>query len=213
MNNFLYNSCFSSIARRNSNLELCKRISDEKVKNLCFEDIIRNVNDPKHCNLLLSDDYDYTGYYQELKSFTSCIIKVVVNTGNSEFCTIINKDEERDTCYFKASTYVNYYSLIKEDKRKDSCYLINENKKRDECYKWIAISLSDIQLCNNILNELERDICYKDVAVWLYDIQLCDNIQQEMQRLFCYIDVYRLSDNPNDCTIIDDLETQNTCYR
>lgn len=188
--------CYSNMALKNNNPDICKEISDISNRHECYVNIALSKNDESFCNK--------TGVFVS----PICYTTVIANRNDESLC---DKGESiRDICIAlikenpqlclninrTMSTKSDCLSLIAQKKENISvCDILNNetlsplsdltiNYSIDSCYDEYAMKKLESKLCRT-------DICYWYVAIFRNDPLLCGNLE-DIDKNLCLNDIKTL---------------------
>lgn len=160
---YLRDSCYLGVAP--SDASTCGRLIDEVRKQACYVNLAK-------CDDIISDGNRMKCYDDSARA-------------NSSYEMCLNIPEKG----YKEMREACIDDTVAANPSKDGCVLTSTPDREYACYKSIGISLSDIEICNLIVNDRAiRDDCVLGIAEKTNNAELCKEIVKNdfSKRNYCY---------------------------
>ena len=207
--------CVYNYAMHKKDITVCENIEKPDYKRgTCIMEVINLISpsDASICDKLKKEN-------------DRCLRVVAESLGDSEICKKIddNNHGDKKRCYEDVayatkdislcdsySCYERILNILEPNEIDISlCEKITKLDQddgwsfKDQCYYHIALRISDITGCDNIIGLDTKGGCYYHIANNTENINLCERIDDNQRKYKCYTNVSRYSEDPNICNKLD----------
>ncbi len=215
-------SCISAFAYREQSNEKCSELSDSQAKNRCIAKVA-SCNGNTTCIAIAKNDLSVC------EGEDSCIFEFSYKTRSNLSCTQISNTQMKAACTY-ATTNSDACTQLQYQVQRDSCYSLYGEKTKDisacqlirgdrylgTCFGAVAAQRNDATVCTNSGIGLEELwTCYTKAALETKNATICANIDilASNARFECAFESAKRLGDPSACQIITDLGPRIPCYQ
>jgi len=132
--------CFTFMAVREHNSNLCKQIDDSYLRDECYREYAKETGDVAACEEQFVESW-----------IDACYRDAAYANNKPQLCNGIDNFRNQKVCY----------SVVFESDRYelDDCYEISYPEWKNRCIKFLAINKNDESICDYIENEDDKNRC------------------------------------------------------
>ncbi|GEM_PF-7028221 len=212
----LSDNCFSNVAIKSGNAQLCRSIEDSEDLYSCVQAV---RGDFSFCN--------------KMNYSSSCFSRMATLTDNPDLCLLATEINDPDLAstlaYFgyikKGESYEDAVKRYIEDHQSQAttyCYIGFGKRKQNASFcssmldkdynNWcMAVATRNYGYCDIILDSKRGDMCYGDVVELTGTVLLCQKVIEPYERKDCVINAALFNNNPSDCMILDSQTDRDYC--
>lgn len=160
--------CYETIEKVKQDVEFCRGVKNNTLKNFCYVGVAIGKNDSKVCDELEHPDY--------------CYFRVGDATKDPRICEKIADELQRGSCYASTADVHRNISICKN--------ITNSITVSGQmCYSGVANVTKNSSICDMIDKVDMREECYLSIGVANADLSECDKIKG-YYLTSCYVQVY-----------------------
>ena len=92
--------CYVNLAEKTENANICKKITEIRIRNKCYREVGIATNDVSICELIIDDE---PLFYASQNPKDECYVGIGIQTNDRSLCEKIIWDEARQKCFDNTS--------------------------------------------------------------------------------------------------------------
>ncbi len=218
-------SCYSDIADKTNNGEICKQITDPLFHDDCLTKLSVNSKNPELCTFIKNPDLELgcikTAAYklgdisicnEALKVLGSglvddCISNYAASKKDQSLCDKIQDVSIEEGCY----RFFVYYIVSETFTEFTDCSSLKDPQDKYDCYYLKVTSHNDPNLCEAMPKDGWKDACYGALVKTQNQSQLCLKIRDTKTKDLCIQNWALDSGDKTNCVLITDVGIKNGC--
>ena len=180
--------CYISIARKLRDIDVCKKISVDVLREDCYKELAKELKAPNLCkNIQQGKCCFYCAAPRD-----DCYIEVAKELREPDICeeAVCNKG----WCYRELAIILEDFELCRHFGDPFNPY--------DSCWKAVARKAGNVALCEAITDKEDKEGCYWGLAAKLKNVEFCEKIRDRYIQESCFRDVARVSTSSEDIRMI-----------